>query len=189
VLGREGVVERFLNPGEDYTEEEIKELKESWMGMWGLDVYPPLTHSNSSPNEDSSFDFSKLVLKPQREGGGNNVYKSDIPAFLERLPKEERAAWIVMEMIETPREVGGYLVRSGAGGELVRAEVVSELGVFGWALFGEGVRSFDVEGVKTKNTNIVEKEIGWLVRTKGKESNEGGVATGFSVLDSVVLVD
>jgi glutathione synthase len=30
--------------------------------------------------------------------------------------------------------------------------------------------------------------VGWLVRTKGKDSNEGGVATGFSVLDSVLLV-
>ena len=30
--------------------------------------------------------------------------------------------------------------------------------------------------------------IGWLVRTKGKESDEGGVAVGYSVLDSLVLV-
>ena len=36
---------------------------------------------------------------------------------------------------------------------------------------------------------IKEKEVGWLVRTKGKDSNEGGVAAGFSVLDSIVLVD
>ena len=33
------------------------------------------------------------------------------------------------------------------------------------------------------------KEVGWLLRTKGKDSNEGGVAAGFSVLDSLVLVD
>jgi hypothetical protein len=35
---------------------------------------------------------------------------------------------------------------------------------------------------------VVEQELGWLVRTKGTESDESGVAVGFSVLDSVVLV-
>ena len=59
----------------------------------------------------------------------------------------------------------------------MKAEVVSELGVFGWALFGGPDKA------------IEEKEVGWLLRTKGKDSNEGGVAAGFSVLDSLVLVD
>jgi len=27
------------------------------------------------------------------------------------------------------------------------------------------------------------------LRTKGEDSDEGGVATGFSVLDSIILVD
>ncbi|KAF5345432.1 hypothetical protein D9758_013639 [Tetrapyrgos nigripes] len=182
VLTREGVVERFL--GADYSKEAIHELKESWMGMWGLDVYPLPSSSSLSGNDESTSVFNNLVLKPQREGGGNNVYKSDIPPFLARLPEDEKPAWIVMEMIETPKDVGGYLVRSGGGDELVRAEVVSELGMFGWALFGEGVKALD-----GNKGNVIEKEAGWLVRTKGKESNEGGVATGFSVLDSVVLVD
>jgi glutathione synthase len=34
----------------------------------------------------------------------------------------------------------------------------------------------------------VEREVVWLVRTKDTDSNEGGVAVGFSVLDSVMLV-
>ncbi len=54
--------------------------------------------------------------------------------------------------------------------------MVSELGMFGWALFGEG---------KVKET----ESGGWLVRTKVRESDEGGVAVGFSVLDSGLLVD
>ena len=56
---------------------------------------------------------------------------------------------------------------------------MSELGMFGWALFGIE------EGLE----RISEREGGWLVRTKGTDSDEGGVAVGFSVLDSVVLVD
>ena len=138
--------------------------------MWGLDDNDGVQRALSRSE--------RLVLKPQREGGGNNVYRSSIPSFLETLPKEERAAWIAMRLIKTPQGLGNYLVRAGGAQEgAVRAEVVSELGVFGWALFGG------------RDGGVEEREVGWLVRTKGKESNEGGVAAGFSVLDSIVLVD
>lgn len=51
--------------------------------------------------------------------------------------------------------------------------------VFGWTLFGgQG------DGGRVK-----EADAGWLVRTKERESDEGGVSVGFSVLDSIVLVD
>jgi glutathione synthase len=45
-----------------------------------------------------------LMLKPQREGEGLNVYREASPAFLNSLRAEEREAWITM--IETLREVG-----------------------------------------------------------------------------------
>ena len=137
--------------------------------------------SLSSPGalERALTQHASLVLKPQREGGGNNIYKSSIPPFIAALPPSEREAWIAMRLIEPPQGLGNYLVRAGGGGTkgAVRAEVISELGVFGWALFG------------ADDGKMEEREIGWLVRTKGKESNEGGVAAGFSVLDSIVLVD
>jgi hypothetical protein len=47
-----------------------------------------------------------LMLKPQREGGGLNVYREPCPAFLDSLRAEEREAWVAMKMIETLREVG-----------------------------------------------------------------------------------
>lgn len=155
------VLESFLS---DRDQAEIDELRGTWMSMWGLE--------DDSGVQRARAEHRSLVLKPQREGGGNNVYKDDIPSFLDHLSSQERKAWIAMALIRTPQALGGYLVRAG-GGEIVRAEVISELGIFGWALFGSG--------------NIEEKEVGWLVRTKGKDNNEGGVASGFSVLDSVVL--
>jgi glutathione synthase len=164
VLTQPGVLERFLDDAG-----QIAELRASWMGMWGLD------EDGDAGVQRARKGAAGLVLKPQREGGGNNVYKGDIPAFLDALPAQERAAWIAMELIVPPEGTGGYLVR--AGGETVRVDVVSELGIFGWALFG------GADGA------VEEKEVGWLVRTKGKDSNEGGVATGFSVLDSILLVD
>ncbi|KAF7291892.1 Glutathione synthetase [Mycena indigotica] len=161
VLAEPGVLERFMDDAD-----ARNLLRTSWMGMWALE----------SDIERTRIESHKLVLKPQREGGGNNVYKEAIPPFLDSLPEPERAAWIAMELIEPPEGTGGYLVRSGVD-QAMRTEVVSELGIFGWALYGG------------RDGKIEEKEAGWLVRTKGKESNEGGVATGFSVLDSIFLVN
>ncbi|KAJ7094015.1 hypothetical protein B0H15DRAFT_1020657 [Mycena belliarum] len=167
VLTQPGVLERFLN---DIPAAQVEELRSSWMGMWGLDE-----ESGTQKARDLA---ERLVLKPQREGGGNNVYKEAIPPFLDTLPPLERQAWIAMELIAPPEGTGNYLVRAGSEGaqSAVKVDVVSELGIFGWALFGG------------QDGGVKEKEVGWLVRTKGKDSNEGGVATGFSVLDSILLV-
>ncbi|KAK7439545.1 Glutathione synthetase [Stygiomarasmius scandens] len=214
VLTRKGVVESFLcNPrwGKTYPEEQVQELRTSWMRMWGLDAPASAIEGEGGGTKDGLAlayeNHLELVLKPQREGGGNNVYKEDIPKFLDTLQAKassgEKAAWIAMELIRPPKDVGGYLVRAASAAgpanpgtvekekdqRVVRAELISELGIFGCALFGGGVSSLPVGLDGNRAGNVVEKEIGWLVRTKGKESNEGGVATGFSVLDSVVLVD
>ncbi|RPD66201.1 glutathione synthase [Lentinus tigrinus ALCF2SS1-7] len=168
VLTQLGEMERFLH-------DVSPDLRSTWMNMWALKE-PGGDHTEGVIRARQGA--LNLVLKPQREGGGNNVYKEDITSFLDTLPESEQEAWIAMELIKTPEGLGNYLVRAGSGTEgAVKAEVVSELGIFGWALFGGPEKS------------IEEKEVGWLLRTKGKDSNEGGVAAGFSVLDSLVLVD
>ena len=59
------------------------------------------------------------VLKPQREGGGNNVYGADIKPFLEDIKdSEERNAYIMMDRIK-PTITTNYMVRPGAGPQLV----------------------------------------------------------------------
>ena len=68
-----------------------------------------------------------LVLKPQREGGGNNTYGSEIPNVLKTLSLEERSGYILMDLIQPPERIG-VLVRNG---ELWHGNVVSELGVYG----------------------------------------------------------
>ncbi|KAF8272610.1 hypothetical protein EI94DRAFT_1769707 [Lactarius quietus] len=105
VLTRPGVLERFLAPSEG-----------------------PNRCAKAGCGYEAVRRARELVLKPQREGGGNNIYRDGIPPFVAQLPVRERAAWIAMELIRPPHGVGAHLVR---------ASVVSELGVFGWALFGE----------------------------------------------------
>lgn len=198
VLTRDGMLERFLADDKKYkqlfSKEEIQELRNSFMNMWGLDVGDDLLTPDTESIRSGTVNYGirkareeakSLVLKPQREGGGNNVYKEDIPAFLDTLPPQERRAWTAMQLIVTPANVGNYLIRTGStNGSLesqtpVKTDVISELGIFGWSLFGK-------DG---SDSTVKEDTVGWLVRTKGTESNEGGVATGFSVLDSVLLVD
>lgn len=169
ILTKPGVLDHFLH---DFSHADISTLRESWMEMWALD------EDGDKSVWRAREEAATLVLKPQREGGGNNVYKDSIPPFLDVLPQKEREAWIAMRLISMPQGLGNYLVRAGGGTHgAVKSEVISELGIFGWALFG------GPDGA------VEEREVGWLVRTKGKDSNEGGVAAGFSVLDSMVLID
>lgn len=196
VLAAPGVLERFLGQ----TEEEkrwIPEVRNSWMEMWplassqktstfisSLDTTNKSYTTNPAPSASQSGItraaelYSNLVLKPQREGGGNNVYRDSIPPFLKNLESnlDEARAWIAMELIKPPTSGNeNYLVGAGST-KAVKKEAVSELGVFGWSLFGGVDKSVD------------ERTVGWLVRTKGRESDEGGVAVGYSVIDSLVLV-
>lgn len=195
VLTRPGVLEHFLANEEQYgkavlSPTEIGELRDSFMEMWGLDVGEDMFMPDGKAAKSGEEEFGvgkarenalSLVLKPQREGGGNNIYKEAIPTFLDALPPKERKAWIAMRLIQPP-DTGNYLVRAGSTTDLqselpVKAETISELGIYGWALFGGS------------DDMIHEREAGWLLRTKGKENNEGGVANGFSVLDSPLLID
>src|SRR5687768_13711441 len=45
---------------------------------------------------------SNYVLKPQREGGGNNVYGEDIVELVKKLSPTELAAYILMDRILPP---------------------------------------------------------------------------------------
>ena len=122
---------------------------------------------------------TNYVLKPQREGGGNNIYGSKIPAFLQSLGNgtRKRRAYILMEMIRPP-PCRNVICRNGTS---QKGEVICELGVFGVCLW---------ERTACGDTKIINSfEAGHLLRTKRSESEEGGVAAGFGAVDSPCLVD
>lgn len=125
---------------------------------------------------------ANFVLKPQREGGGNNVYRSKIPNFLKSIPEEQWPAYILMEMIDAP-PLKNVILRNG---EVQKGGVIGELGVYGVMLWRNELEEGQHKGVKEV---LVNKEAGYLLRTKGDTSEEGGVAAGFGAVDSVLLVD
>lgn len=113
-----------------------------------------------------------FVLKPQREGGGNNIYKEDIPIFLKSLPEEDWEAYVLMELIH-PKTHKNLILRNG---DILSDGIVSELGIFGSYLFNE------------KSGEIIDNQtLGHLLRSKTSSSNEGGVAAGYGCVDNLYL--
>lgn len=71
----------------------------------------------------------KFVLKPQREGGGNNLYGEEIKATLCPIRSSvERTAFILMDQIH-PKPYKNYIIRPDK--QLEVDNVISELGIYG----------------------------------------------------------
>lgn len=152
------------------TKAEVEKLSESFVAIHPFDDESP----EGRHARTLAFDHPQnYVLKPQREGGGNNIYRDNIPGFLTQTPKSNWPAYILMELINPPK-MNNEIVRDG---EIISGEIVSELGVFGGALWDR-----DSGDLKFEDT------CGWLLRSKMQSSDEGGVAAGFGCVDGVYLV-
>lgn len=117
----------------------------------------------------------RFVLKPQREGGGNNVFGVDISPVLKEMSVTERSAWVLMEQI-VPPVTKGFIIRPHQPIPKEPTDLVSELGIFG-VIIG------------TKDKILYNEQVGHMLRTKLSTANEGGVAAGLGALDSPYLVD
>lgn len=115
----------------------------------------------------------RYVMKPQREGGGNNFYRAAIPERLREIPEAHWGSYILMELI-TPPPVANTILRNG---KLEQGGVICELGIYGTCLWDQA------SGEVLHN-----EDAGYLLRTKGDQSEEGGVAAGFGCMDSCRLV-
>ncbi|KAF7255438.1 hypothetical protein EG68_07414 [Paragonimus skrjabini miyazakii] len=113
------------------------------------------------------------VLKPQREGGGNNFFDDDLVRMLNKLIEQgDQHSYVIMERLY-PFVVENYVLHSKRTHD--RRQMVSELGIFG-VFIGRGDEVF------------LNEPSGHLLRTKPIESNEGGIAAGYGFLDSPFLV-
>jgi len=110
-----------------------------------------------------------FVLKPNREGGGNNKYGDDILNLIEK-EEDHLNYYIAMEKIIPPTCTSCLIKPNGK--HILHVECINEIGIFGTM----------VTNVDT-NEEYINEVAGYLVRTKTIDTNEGGVATGYSVLD------
>ena len=150
---------------------DIELLKDTFTNIYPLDDSPTgLEARKLATDAEKSKSY---VLKPQREGGGNNIYRSAIPPFLNSLPESHWKSYILMEII-TPPPVHNFILRNG---NIEKGGVICELGVYGTCLWDQQSKEI-----------LHNEEAGYLLRTKGDKSEEGGVAAGFGSMDSVRLV-
>lgn len=94
------------------SEIESKALHDSFAGLWSLETASE-SDKNVCLNEDESIEHltklvqeypSDYVLKPQREGGGNNVYNEEIYNTIKKSTPAELNSYILMERIKPPTQ-------------------------------------------------------------------------------------
>lgn len=162
VLCFPGILEKYISD-----KEEVKMIRDLFVDIYPLDESP----EGEEGYKLAMTQFNRFVLKPQREGGGNNIYGEDIPKHLKSISRKDAAAFILMGLIE-PAPTKNILVKQGYFG---KGDVVSELGIYGII-------------VGNDNDIFVNEEAGHMLRTKLVSSREGGVAAGDGLLDSPYLV-
>ncbi len=139
--------------------QQIQKLKKCYVALrkWGKDIAQQVLQ-----NPDG------YVLKPQREGGGNNFFGQEIVKAVSSFSQKELEAHIVMEYIPAQRHDARLLVNES----LTCEKCVTEVGIYGGAVWQDGKIQ--------KNTNL-----GYLARTKLASENEGGVCAGYACLNSL----
>ena len=181
-------LERFISDPED-----AGRIRKTFAAIYPMDDSPAGKMAKALAMDEEKC--KGYVLKPQREGGGNNIYREAIPPFLRKLGDEKRfRGYILMELIEPP-ELKNTILRNG---EMRSGEVINELGIYGACIWdakplgsseNPAEHSFSINGGQQRHMiDLVEGDTGFLLRTKGRESEEGGIAAGFGALDSPCLI-
>lgn len=167
VLSNREVLERFVSP------EAARRLARSCVAFSKLDEeFTSPDGKSALGREQALSDPARWVLKPHREGGGNNFFGNDIVEKLKAMRSEEAAAYILMERIQQNVFDSVRLVE----GKAIPCRCMTELGFFGTAYFPKA------EGEAEFNTAQ-----GYLLRTKDESMDEGLVLGGFSFLDVLQL--
>eukprot|EP00283_Hemiselmis_rufescens_P027054 CAMPEP_0173448260 /NCGR_PEP_ID=MMETSP1357-20121228/40390_1 /TAXON_ID=77926 /ORGANISM="Hemiselmis rufescens, Strain PCC563" /LENGTH=486 /DNA_ID=CAMNT_0014414751 /DNA_START=163 /DNA_END=1623 /DNA_ORIENTATION=+ len=161
VLAAAGETERFVDKA------TAKRIRASYAGLYPLgDGSEEAAKAKARAIENPD----KYVLKPQREGGGNNLYDQDMKQALETMSDHELQAFILMDIIQAPQSPAVFM----RDGQMVECDGIAELGTY---------------GVSISNGNKLQRNdyAGHLLRSKMASSKEAGVAAGFGVIDSPYL--
>ena len=156
VLSQRAQLEKFVSP------EEAGQLLESMVA-----IAPVEEARDAALNDPESW-----VLKPSREGGGNNYFGDELIAHLKRMDSKESEAYILMESIRQHPFRAIRLVDD----QVVDGDCVTEMGHFSYALWQPDRGEPDFQDTE-----------GYLLRTKNVENREGLVLGGFSFLDSACV--
>ncbi len=165
VLTNSKMLKLFLN------EQDTALVQQAFAKIYTLEDPIELDGKTMLAKEAAIAKPEQFVLKPQREGGGFNLYDEDIRQCLTKITAEESNAYILMERLFPPIS-SGWGMRNG---EIWQGQVVPEIGQYG-VLVARGDRI------------LTNRAIGYLVRTKLSDMNEGGISAGYGHLNSLVKI-
>lgn len=205
-LASPGVLTRFLDPV------EAERIERTFAPMFPLDGLSEAGKCGRAfaCNPKTAVNY---VLKPSLEGGGHNVYRDDIPEFLEEAPEEKWHTYVLMELINpvlqknillSPR--GLYTAAdadadtdSPSSSEEQRnpqkteseaqlpGPAISELGIFGVCLWRSNPKP---DGKDKQNPELLtNRQGGWSLKTKPEAVDEMSVVKGYGCFDCPYLVD
>ncbi|KAH8704949.1 glutathione synthetase [Talaromyces proteolyticus] len=169
------VLERWLAP------DRAGRIRETFFNTYPLDNSTP-TGVRGRELATNLLAADNYILKPSLEGGGHNIYGSDIPRFLDGIPEAQWSAYILMERIRSPRDIYNVLMSSDG---IVADEVVSELGIFGTCLW----KSTNSRNGGSNCEVILNNVGGWSFKTKDALVDEMSVVKGYGCFDTPCLVD
>ncbi|EFA78309.1 glutathione synthase [Heterostelium album PN500] len=165
-IAKTGILEQLYQPSDSSA---IGRMRDSFTGLYSLSK----EDIDRSVVERAIQHPELFVMKPQREGGGNNIYGENVRTSLQTMSPDDLSSYILMDRI-VPKTFSSYIIRER---ELHEIEALYELGIFGLYV-GNGDRiEYNENG-------------GILLRTKTSTSDEGGVAAGFAFeySDSTIII-
>ncbi|KAJ5985564.1 hypothetical protein N7522_012760 [Penicillium canescens] len=166
-----GALERFLSA------EKAAAIRATFVSVYPLDGSPAGLHARklaTDPKESARF-----ILKPSLEGGGHNIYGDEIPDFLSSVSHSRWSSYILMERIMPPILQNVLMGLAG----VYEGEVVSELGIFGSALWQK------CTGSERRCEVLENSTAGWSFKTKYSEIDEMSVVKGYGCFDTPRLME
>ncbi|CRH00546.1 glutathione synthetase, putative [Plasmodium relictum] len=169
------------------TEEQILNDIHTLKKSFALQVDPSL-NENSNIVSLAIQNEHNFLLKPQREGGKNNLHghevKEKLMLYYDKKEKNKLSFYVLMQKL-FPSSFTAIHCRTKKKHnndndqsyfiEFSPEKSISEISLFHNFIF-------------YKNKNILNEQKGYLIRTKNTNENEGGAICGISSLDSFFLI-
>jgi glutathione synthase len=163
---------------------DLDALKETFKGLYSLENLGKDGDSINEIVEKAIQNPKDYVLKPLKEGGGNNFFDEELKEKLIEAkgdPTGILSTYLIMDRINPPLVEAAFIKQ----GNLEMVDSLSEIGVFSAFLY-------DTHGDDTplfkQSKYLLHENIGQLCRTKASHYNEGGVAAGYACMDVLLLV-
>lgn len=162
-LSQPGIIEKYIK--DSAVAEKISSVFAEQIALDGSD-------RAEAAISRAKMDQTAYVLKPNKEGGGNNLFNDDAINFLNEITDNETlASYVLMQRLHPP-SFPVCLVNPDKKPEIAQGN--NELGVMGHLIEVDGRVELNIEA-------------GHVQKVKNVKDNESGISCGFGYVDSPLL--